>query len=47
MKTLNEFIEELIKLQQQGKGEYKVTDGVFGEDIVLAFVCDTEKTIII
>ena len=26
--TLNEFIEELLKLQKEGKGEYKVRDAV-------------------
>jgi hypothetical protein len=30
--TLNEFIDELLKLQQEGKGEYKVK-GVFWSDI--------------
>lgn len=30
--TLNEFIDELLKLQQEGKGEYKVK-GVFWGDI--------------
>ncbi len=29
--TLNEFIEELLKLQKEGKGEYKVK-GYFWSD---------------
>ncbi len=29
--TLNEFIEELLKLQKEGKGEYKVR-GIFWGD---------------
>ena len=30
--TLNEFIEELLKLQKEGKGEYKVRGRCWGDE---------------
>jgi len=30
--TLNEFIEELLKLQKEGKGEYKVRGCCWGDE---------------
>lgn len=33
MKTLNEFIDELIELQKQGKGEYSVQGCSYGMDV--------------
>jgi len=30
--TVDEFIEELIKLREQGKGHFLVKDGYQGED---------------
>lgn len=30
--TLNEFIEELLKLQKEGKGEYKVKSVYYWEE---------------
>jgi len=32
--TLNEFIEELLKLQKEGKGEYKVKSAYYKEGSV-------------
>ena len=33
--TINEFIKELIELQEQGKGNYLVRDGCQGEDLTV------------
>lgn len=44
MKTLNELIIELLKLQSQGKGDYLVLDGENGSDVE-TFVFDDSKII--
>ncbi|NMA16006.1 MAG: hypothetical protein GX935_02015 [Erysipelotrichia bacterium] len=44
METLDQLIIELIKLQKQGKGHYKVVDGEDGEPLDL-FVVDEAKRI--
>lgn len=45
-KTLNDFISELLKLQQDGKGEYIVMDGEYGYKAEVQYICDTEKRIV-
>ncbi len=46
--TLNEFIEELLKLQKEGKGEYKMMWAYWsevGEIVESPIVNDYEKEI--
>jgi len=43
MKTLNDLIEELLKLQKEGKGNYSVCDGYLCLEIKVSVYDDVKE----